>query len=73
MDSSNSQVINTAFILVGGGMLIYTIAQEEPHKYIQILGFVIIMFGLFRATNHWVETKDDHKDAPDEKERNNEV
>jgi hypothetical protein len=62
MNKKNAQVVNTAFIVVGGAMLIYTIASEEPHQYLQIAGFVIIMFGLYRATNHWVETKDDHKE-----------
>ncbi len=73
MIKKNSQALNTVLILVGGGMLIYTIAQEEPQKYVQIFGFVIIMFGLFRATNYWVETKDDHKDSSEEKENNNEI
>ena len=63
-----SQLLNTILILIGGGLLIYTIASEEPQKYMQIAGFVIIMFGLYRATNHWVETKDDYKDS-EEKEK----
>lgn len=62
MNKKNAQVLNTIFIVVGGAMLIYTIASEEPQKYLQIAGFIIIMFGLYRATNHWVETKDDHKE-----------
>lgn len=62
MDKKSGQVVNTVFIVVGGAMLIYTIASEEPQQYLQIAGFVIIMFGLYRATNHWVETKDDHKE-----------
>ncbi len=69
MNRKNAQVLNTILILVGGGLLIYTIAVEEPQKYIQILGFVIIMLGLYRATNHWVETKDDHKEDQSQQER----
>ncbi|MCF4102793.1 hypothetical protein L1I30_14030 [Gillisia sp. M10.2A] len=57
-----SQLINTLLILVGGIMLVYSITVETPDKYIQIGGFVVIMFGLYRATNYWVETKDDHID-----------
>ena len=49
--------------------MLYTIAGEEESKYLQILGLVIIMFGLYRATNYWVETKDDTQDdAPNETE-----
>lgn len=60
-----AQVINTVLILIGGAILLYTISGEEKSKYLQILGLIIIMFGLFRATNYWVETKDDtFDDAP---------
>ena len=69
MDKKNGQLINTILIIVGGGILIYTIAVSEPLRYLQILGFIIIMFGLYRATNHWVETKDDHKEEQDQKDK----
>lgn len=69
MDKKNGQLINTVLIIIGGALLIYTIAVEEPQKYLQILGFIIIMFGLYRATNHWVETKDDHKEEKDQQEK----
>lgn len=69
MSKTTSQIINTILIVTGGGMLLYTIAVEEPHKYLQIFGFIIIMLGLYRATNHWVETKDDHKEEKSEEEK----
>lgn len=72
MEKRNSQAINTILIVLGGGLLIYTIAAENPERYIQILGFIIIMLGLYRATNHWVETKDDHKETEEEQERKDE-
>lgn len=62
----NSQVINTVLIVLGGGILLYAIAVEGPHHLIKIAGLVIIMFGLFRATNFWVDTKDDHKEEEKE-------
>ncbi len=62
MNKKYGQIINTALIVIGGGILIYTISEEDKNRYLQILGLVVIMFGLYRATNHWVETKDDHKD-----------
>lgn len=58
----NSQLINTVLIVVGGACLLYAIAVENASPYIKILGLVIIMFGLYRATNHWIATKDDHLD-----------
>lgn len=73
MDRKNGQVINTILIVVGGGILIYTIAIEEPQKYLQIGGFILIMLGLYRATNHWVETKDDHKIEKEQQEKENEI
>mgnify|MGYP003295737360 CR=1 FL=1 len=73
MEKRNSQVINTILIVLGGGLLIYTIAAEEPERYIQIFGFIIIMLGLYRATNHWVETKDDHKETEEEQNTKDEI
>ena len=59
---NNSQVLNTVLILVGGGLLIYSISAEGVSPYFKIIGLVIIMLGLYRATNYWVMTKDDHKE-----------
>lgn len=69
MNKSYTQVINTLLIVVGGGILVYTIATEGSHQYLQIAGFILIMLGLYRATNFWVETKDDHKEEQDKQER----
>lgn len=59
---NNSQVINTVLILVGGVLLLYSISAEDVSPYFKIIGLVIIMLGLYRATNFWVATKDDHKE-----------
>lgn len=64
----NSQVINTILIVAGGAMLLYAIAVENTPQYIKIAGLVVIMFGLYRATNFWVETKDDHKEENENRE-----
>lgn len=58
----NTQVINTILIVVGGALLLYAISAENAHPYFKIAGLIIIMLGLYRATNFWVATKDDHKD-----------
>ncbi|MDT0685827.1 hypothetical protein [Autumnicola psychrophila] len=62
MTNRNSQVLNTVLIIVGGGLLIYAIAADNAHPYFKIGGLIIIMIGLYRATNHWAATKDDHKE-----------
>jgi len=31
------------------------------------------MLGLYRATNHWVETKDDHKETEEEQNTKDEI
>lgn len=65
----NSQIINTLLIVVGGACLIYTISVENASPYFKIIGLIIIMFGLYRATNHWVATKDDHKEETENQEK----
>lgn len=64
---NNAQLINTVLIIVGGILLLTKIFGKGENVYLLIIGIVLLMFGLFRATNHWVYTKDDHK-----KENNNE-
>lgn len=56
-----SQLLNAVLILIGGILLIYSIAFEHIGPYPKIVGLVIIMFGLYRASNHWANTKDDHQ------------
>ena len=65
---NNSQLINTALIIVGGALLIYSISIEDARPYLKIIGLVIIMLGLYRATNFWVATKDDHEEEKENKE-----
>lgn len=62
MNRSNSQVINTFLIVVGGGILIFQTSTEAKTPYLMVVGLVLLMLGLYRATNYWVETKDDHKE-----------
>ncbi|MFD2518838.1 hypothetical protein [Salinimicrobium flavum] len=61
MKKNNSQFINTMLILVGGGLLLFEISTREENVYFLVTGIILLMFGLYRATNFWVYTKDDHK------------
>jgi hypothetical protein len=47
--------------VVGGALLIFQLADNERNVYILVVGLILLMFGLYRATNHWSITKDDHK------------
>ncbi|MGB7842881.1 MAG: hypothetical protein WBL21_08835 [Salinimicrobium sp.] len=67
MKKDNSQVVNTVLILVGAIILIIELAGDQKNVYLLILGFVILMFALYRATNHWSITKDDYKNDPEDK------
>ncbi len=64
---NNSQVINTALIVVGGVLLLYSISVDDVSPYFKIIGLIVIMLGLYRATNYWVATKDDHEDENENK------
>lgn len=57
----NAQFINAILIIVGGLFLLTKIVGEGENVYFLVIGIVLLMFGLYRATNHWVYTKDDHK------------
>ncbi|CAM4313094.1 MULTISPECIES: hypothetical protein [Gillisia] len=67
MNKKYGQLINTILIVIGGAIIIYTISEEDRNQYLQVLGLVIIMFGLYRATNFWIETKDDEDENNEEK------
>lgn len=62
MIERNSQLINTLLIIIGGGLLMFELWGEREHTLILVLGIVMLMAGLYRATNHWAYTKDDHKE-----------
>ena len=66
MNKNNSQLINSLLIIIGGALLIFEISGDEENVYLLILGLVMLMFGLYRATNHWAITKDDHKNEAEE-------
>lgn len=61
----NAQLINAVLIIVGGILLLTKIFGKGENVYFLVIGVVLLMFGLYRATNHWVYTKDDHKEEND--------
>lgn len=61
------------FILAGGGILLFQMVGEEKNVYALVLGIIMLMFGLYRATNFWVETKDDHKKEQEEEQNDKSI
>lgn len=68
MKKNNSQIINSLLIIVGGALLLFEISDSKENVYFLIAGIVFLMFGLYRATNHWVETRDDHEQGEESDE-----
>ena len=66
MKKENSQIINTILIVGGGILVLIEISGGEKNVYLLALGFVLLMLGLYRATNHWSITQDDHKKDAEE-------
>ena len=66
MEKKNSQIINTILIVGGGILVMIEISGGEKNVYLLALGFILLMFGLYRATNHWAITQDDYKKDVDE-------
>lgn len=71
MKKPSAQFWNSMFIIVGGAILLFELAGEERNVYALIVGIIMLMFGLYRATNFWVETKDDHKKEQEEEQKDN--
>ncbi len=61
MKKNKSQILNTLIIIVGAVILIYGMSVADDTPYAKIIGLVILMFGLYRATQFWSATKDDYK------------
>ena len=53
-------------LIVSGAVLVFMFDNEETwHIYLKILGFVMMMYGLYRSTVLWVKDnpRDDNSDA----------
>lgn len=58
-------------LIVLGAILVFMFNNEEPwHIYLKILGFVMMMYGLYRSTVLWV--KDNPRDDQDRAGQNGE-
>jgi hypothetical protein len=66
--NNKSQFINVFFILLGAIFIWYSVIVESVNVYLKILGLLFLMFGAYRASNHWVEHRDDHLNEQEEEE-----
>jgi hypothetical protein len=66
--NNKSQFINVFFILLGAIFIWYSVIVESVNVYLKIVGLLFLMFGAYRASNHWVEHRDDHLNEQEEEE-----
>jgi len=60
------QLINGFVIFVGAILLLYTVINEDANVLFKVFGVILIMFGAYRASIHWVAHKDDHLSEEEE-------
>lgn len=63
--NSKRPLLNFVIIVVGAALLIYDLTGENENVYIRIIGLVLLMFGLYTATQQWVTGNDEENDEPD--------
>lgn len=64
--NNSKQLFNGILIFLGAGFLLYSLVGKDVHVYFKIIGLIMIMFGAYRASNHWVAHKDDHLSEEEE-------
>ncbi|BAO55602.1 hypothetical protein [Nonlabens marinus] len=62
MNESKKQLFNGILIIIGGGLLVYSLTVTGTSIYTQIVGLMVLMIGAYRASAHWAKHKDDHLD-----------
>lgn len=67
--NSKKQILNFVIIVVGSGLLIYDLTGENENIYIKIGGLVLLMFGLYTATQQWVAGNEENQEEEPNNER----
>jgi membrane protein implicated in regulation of membrane protease activity len=62
VNESLKQLFNGFLVILGGGLLVYSLTVTGASVYMQIIGLLILMIGAYRASKHWAAHKDDHLD-----------
>ncbi len=58
----NRQIFNILIVVIGAGILIYDLAVEDENIYIKVIGLVLLMYGLYTATQQWTVENREGKD-----------
>ena len=66
---NNSQLLNFVLITLGGGCLLVGITAEKDFVFLKIVGIVLLMLGLYRATNVFITSEEERK--KNESDKNN--
>jgi hypothetical protein len=64
--NNKTQLVNGFIILLGAIFLLYSVIVESVNVYFKIVGLIFLMFGAYRASNYWVEHRDDHLNEEEE-------
>lgn len=62
MKKSFKQLFNGILVFIGAGFLIYSMTVTGVSPYIQVVGLIILMVGVYRASSYWAKHKNDHLD-----------
>ncbi|MGS2741956.1 hypothetical protein [Sinomicrobium sp. M5D2P17] len=71
MSGKNRPVLYVICIILGG-LLVFMGQDAEENKeipYVMILGFVLLMYGLYKATTRWVKDNPREDEEPEDKEK----
>lgn len=70
--NSKRQTLNIVIIVVGAALLIYDLTGENENVYLKIIGLVLLMFGLYTATQQWVagNEENENEDEPENDVKN---
>lgn len=70
--NSKRQTLNIVIIVVGAALLIYDLTGENENIYLKIIGLVLLMFGLYTATQQWVagNEENENEDEPENDVKN---
>ena len=66
MKNRHAQLFNLLLITAGAVLIFVPLTTVENEKYLKSLGIVLMMYGLYRATNQFIVYEEDRKKDKDE-------
>ena len=68
--NTNRQIFNTFIIVIGATLVIYDLLADSGNVYIKIIGLVLLMFGLYTATQQWTAGNREQQNEVENDEEN---